>query len=902
MAGNTNLGKIIPIYIKRFKQDYEELEEDTGHDGKKGSEIAEWLKQEMQAVFSRENIDSPDKERAIKILCQLFTTEDGGDENSRDSPINIKLAEKLYSLKFIDNLKDLLFDNDDISVRYQRFMEENDVTNSITSEFLTYFYPDKYAINNPFSEQALAFLGFEYEEVPDSGNQIGDIYVEYCGKATQILNQLRNDPQFQDADFVTLDDFLCATSWVNIWKVAPGDDANLWDNKFWQENEVVSINWGGVYENLKKDLFSADKETIKRAADGSNYAANQHMKFLYKFEIGDIVVANHGTKAIIGYGIVKSNPKYLKEDGNCYLCRDVLWLKTDLNISIPKGLGIIGKCRHTIASLSFDQYRECVLENTSERKYWVMNPSFCNNETKVITGLCFWNRWIEENRIHLDSWYVFVEKYGEDALAFSDLAEFKKKYKDAYDDNSQPYLLYKYLFSLKKGDIVLINDGKKRIVGKGILSSETYYDYEPQKSYYHDVEWGETDLNIPIPTDLKGIFSRRVVELTKDEYERLMKGMTEEAKMVNMTMLDQLLKRKKQVILYGPPGTGKTYKAKHFIDAHSNSPSDANVHSDMDHGTNTRFVTFHPSFAYEDFIEGLRPETDDDGCIHYRIEDGVFKEFARLSFNVLLQAAGIDKKWEKGRDVPELSNEECSSALEIVSEVPFYLIIDEINRGDISRIFGELITLLEADKRLCEKNCLKTTLPYSKKRFGIPPNLFIIGTMNTADKSISLVDIALRRRFGFLETMPDSDVLRTLLVNDDPEVEEVFDIAIEVLEEINRAILREYDRDHQIGHSYFVKLADEKTPEDACESLRFVWYYEVLPLLQEYFYDSPKKLAKVIGRDFVTLHSDGRSFMFTEPCYNEVFLSALKKLAKMDNSSVEDEDLMEEEDYDSPDD
>ncbi|NLO77977.1 MAG: AAA domain-containing protein [Methanomicrobiales archaeon] len=488
-----------------------------------------------------------------------------------------------------------------------------------------------------------------------------------------------------------------------------------------------------------------------------------------------------------------------------------------------------------------------------------------------------------------------MEKFCEEALAFSDLDEFKKKYNDAYDDNSQPYLLYKYLFSLKKGDVVLINDGKKRIVGKGILSSETYYADEPQESYYHNIDWKETDLNIPIPTDLKGKFSRRVVELTKNEYERLMKE-TGVAETMDMTMLEQLLERKKQVIIYGPPGTGKTYKAKHYIDAHSNRPSDANVHSDMEHIPNTRFVTFHPSFAYEDFIEGLRPETDDEGCIHYRIEDGVFKGFAQQAFNVLLHAAEIDKKWAKGKDVPELSNEECNLALEFVSEVPFYLIIDEINRGDISRIFGELITLLEADKRLCEKNCLKTTLPYSKKRFGIPPNLFIIGTMNTADKSISLVDIALRRRFGFLEMMPDSDVLRTLLNNDDPEVEEIFEIAIAVLEEINEAILEEYDRDHQIGHSYFVKLADEKTPEDACESLRFVWYYEVLPLLQEYFYDSPKKLAKVIGKDFVTLHSDGRSFMFTEPIHGDVFLSALKKLAKMDNSSGEDEEEPEEED------
>ena len=421
MIGNKNLEKIIPIYIERFKQRYDELEEEAGRDGKKGSEIQEWLKSEIQSVFSKENIDSPDTERAIKILSELFATEDGGDDTNRDSPINIKLAEKLYSQKFIDTLKDLLFGNDDISVRYQRFMRENNVTRSITSEFLTYFYPDKYAISNLFSERALAFLGFDYEEVPDKGEQIGDTYGEYCKKAAQVLKQLRKDSDFKDADFVTLDYFLCDISWVNIWKVAPGEDAYLWDNKYWQEKGITGIGWNHIYKELKEALFTADKETIKEVGNVSDYVASQHIKFLYEFKIGDIVVANRGRTSFIGYGIVTSDPKYLKDyddEDDDYLCRDVLWQETDINIPISKNKGIIGKCRHTIASLSFDQFRECVMEKISDRKYWVMNPSFCNPKTKTITGLCFWNRWRDENYIHLDSWKVFVEKYGQDALTF----------------------------------------------------------------------------------------------------------------------------------------------------------------------------------------------------------------------------------------------------------------------------------------------------------------------------------------------------------------------------------------------------------------------------------------------------------------------------------------------------
>ena len=269
MTGNNNLERILPIYIKRFKQDIDEREEETGRDGKKESEIWEWLKRETQAVFSKENIDSPDKEKVIKILCELFATEEGGDDTHRDSPKNIKLAEKLYSQSFIDNLKDLLFGDDDISVRYQRFMEENEVTKSIASEFLTYFYPDKYAISNRFSESALAFLGFDYEEVPDGGKQIGDKYVEYCDKAAQVLKHLRKYPDFRDADFVTLDDFLYDISQVNIWKVAPGSGAHLWNEGYCQEKEIICIGWHDVTDKLKDGILTADYDTILKTCQSA---------------------------------------------------------------------------------------------------------------------------------------------------------------------------------------------------------------------------------------------------------------------------------------------------------------------------------------------------------------------------------------------------------------------------------------------------------------------------------------------------------------------------------------------------------------------------------------------------------------------------------------------------------
>ncbi len=296
---------------------------------------------------------------------------------------------------------------------------------------------------------------------------------------------------------------------------------------------------------------------------------------------------------------------------------------------------------------------------------------------------------------------------------------------------------------------------------------------------------------------------------------------------------------------------------------------------------NYEFVTFHPSYAYEEFIEGLKPVTE-NGQIKYKVEAGVFKRICREAYNALLHFAGVNKEWKDGKDLPELNAEEINKVKSVIDKAPkFYLIIDEINRGDISRIFGELITLLEADKRLFAENELIVTLPYSKTRFGVPPNLYIIGTMNTADRSIALIDVALRRRFGFIELMPDYEVLeKELLDGKEDEAKDIKELAISVLKALNEKIGKLYDRDHQIGHSYFLKLKDCKSRKDTIEMLKQIWFFEVIPLLQEYFYDSPKKLKDVAG-DFIELDSDSQSYEFRkmDEFDDNEFISALKKIA-----------------------
>ncbi|WP_338878128.1 McrB family protein [Campylobacter jejuni] len=409
-------------------------------------------------------------------------------------------------------------------------------------------------------------------------------------------------------------------------------------------------------------------------------------------------------------------------------------------------------------------------------------------------------------------------------------------------------------------------------------------------------------------------------------------------------------------ILYGPPGTGKTYhiidKALEIFGENLESRDEKKAKFDeYARKGQIVFTTFHQSYGYEEFVEGIKPSlnSDENSQINYKVKDGIFKELCKKalenrddieSFNFYINdlkektkedannpekyfqlpntkysiqyrggktfrikfddmsknhkdyPVSIDniEKLYKTSNIDEIYNSAYvkailnylkSQGLKDYKEkdekinLPYIIIIDEINRGNVSKIFGELITLIEPSKRLGNEEALELTLPYSGEKFGVPKNVYIIGTMNTADRSITSLDTALRRRFEFVEMMPNSDLLNNVFIckdvenpnededylGDDAKTEGYAEILQNILISINKRIEFLLDREKTIGHAFFMSEAvkfnknnwikPDEYEEDwyvlSISKLKKVFQNKIIPLLQEYFYNDYALINEVLN-------------------------------------------------------
>ena len=393
----------------------------------------------------------------------------------------------------------------------------------------------------------------------------------------------------------------------------------------------------------------------------------------------------------------------------------------------------------------------------------------------------------------------------------------KKVYGPQYSYKNDAHCLWQFANEIKVGDIVFAKKGMHKIIGKGVVTSDYVYDTD-RKTYIHTrkVEWqniGEwehpggqavmkTLTNITPYNDyvqnLLALFADDVKEETPQETEIKYPTYTKDDFLDEVYMdednyntLVELLDTKYNIILQGAPGVGKTFAAKRL------------AYSIMGEKDTSRvsMVQFHQSYSYEDFIQGYRPI--DNG---FKLESGSFYKFCK--------------------------------AAEIDNERPYFFIIDEINRGNLSKIFGELMMLIESDKRGD-----KLKLLYKDEWFTVPKNVRIIGMMNTADRSLAMMDYALRRRFAFFDFAPafSSDGFKKYLADKNSER---LGKLIEVVENLNVAISNDESLGDgfRIGHSYFCT-----TKEITDGWLKSVVEYEVIPLLKEYWFDEPTKVRDWSG-------------------------------------------------------
>ena len=373
----------------------------------------------------------------------------------------------------------------------------------------------------------------------------------------------------------------------------------------------------------------------------------------------------------------------------------------------------------------------------------------------------------------------------------------------------------------RRGDVVLVCSERQQGRGIGIVYRNDYSERLRRNSRIH-LLWVNKE-QAPLVGDIPAV---RFSIASQDAYEAFAKSAAYSATVDLLPPPDSptAVHRLNQ-ILYGPPGTGKTYsttnlamaivkgiKAHEVTDEHRDEfgslrfdPTDATGQIAM--------VTFHQNFSYEDFVEGIRPRLAESGDLGYELRPGIFKSIA--------EAARADP-----------------------ARRPYVLIIDEINRGNIPKILGELITLIEPSRRVGKEDETTVTLPYSGVSFGVPGNLHIIGTMNTADRSILPLDTALRRRFDHVEMMPDPD--HPLIADNVAGID-----LRKMLKAVNARISLLLDRERQIGHTYLFNVND-------IESLSGKFRMAILPLLLEYFYDDWSKIRHVLGgAAFVVRKQDG---------------------------------------------